>query len=283
VEVNSVSFCFRTILLVWTCLNTSCCWRQRTSQNPIPVCSEIWSCTLWFDYFHKTPHFHPRHRQLPFRNDPPKNSVVRPTLANFSHPQFKNPGFKLNDALHFVEPQGLRAGLLPCLYHGVVSKTLFFRDNIVRIFPSRVRNAQPYTGNRKRITFTAWFSNCRWAEQDWAVFVTSLLPDGSIEPKGRNEKGMQYGKVLTNARFKKTYSSFCSVALLRPCKWTLKTNLLKLHGVEGSQVGRDYGSNISGLRSSCMNEMAPELCFRKHGSGAVFFITWLQLCFVNTL
>jgi len=55
-------------------------------------------------------------------------------------------------------------------------KNGILRENIVPLVLSRVRNAQPYSG--KNITFfpnTAWLSICRWAVQNWSVFVTSLF------------------------------------------------------------------------------------------------------------
>jgi len=39
-----------------------------------------------------------------------------PHLRTFHVPQFKNPGSNLSNALHFVELQDLRVGLLPSLY-----------------------------------------------------------------------------------------------------------------------------------------------------------------------
>jgi len=52
---------------------------------------------------------------------------------------------KLKKRLHFVELQDLRAGRLPSLYYGIVSRMLFFRNTALLLFLSRVRIAQPYS------------------------------------------------------------------------------------------------------------------------------------------
>jgi len=49
----------------------------------------------------------------------------------------------------------------------------FFRDKIVPLFLSYMRDAWPYSRNHERKAFadTARFSICRWVVKNWSVFL----------------------------------------------------------------------------------------------------------------
>jgi len=81
---------------------------------------------------------------------------------------------KLNNATHFVVLQDLRAGLLPSLYHQIVSTMLFF---LLRyFFPAReMLSFAQVIANAIAFANTALFSTCDWAMQNWSVFVTNLF------------------------------------------------------------------------------------------------------------
>jgi len=119
----------------------------------IPVCSEILFYQLCFDYgvFSEIIINLRQIKNSAFDTfQPYVAAILAPSLQTLHPPQFKNSGSKLNNALHFVELQDFHAGVLPSLYYRIVSKIIWFRDNIAPLFLSSVKNARPYSSNRKR-------------------------------------------------------------------------------------------------------------------------------------
>ena len=108
---------------------------------------------------------------------------TRAPLQISHDPQFKNPGYKLNSALHFVELQDLRAGLLLC--YRTVSQILIYSFMITHcsIIFSRVRNAQPYSGNRKhsRFPYLSTVVDLRLDCAKLVCFCYKFMPHVNIE------------------------------------------------------------------------------------------------------
>jgi len=81
----------------------------------------------------------------------------------------KNTKSKLNNALHFVKLQYYVTDFDPAS-HRLESTLLLFRNNTpVPLFLFRVRTAQHNTNT----IFFAKLWSCRWAVQNWSVFVAS--------------------------------------------------------------------------------------------------------------
>jgi len=113
---------------------------------------------------------------------------VRGAVPTALHvPQVANVWSKLNNALHFVELQHFRDGFWLSILS--INMSIASYNGPVTLFVFCVRSLRTAQHSQTQYLALAQFWTCRWAVQNWFVFVKIhfLILGGNVERKSSSE------------------------------------------------------------------------------------------------